>query len=170
MKNATAALTSAIDQLVPDTTPPLVTYTGNTGSYTVDQTVAIQCAASDPDGLGIASTTCSDVNGPAYSFGLGSHTYSASATEVSGNVGTGSTTFTVTVTFASLQNLVRMFSTDPDVTAGLNDKLAAAAASPNKKARDNQLDAFINQVNAQTGKALTATEAAVLIQLATVLK
>jgi GH35 family endo-1,4-beta-xylanase len=166
VKAATAALTSAIGQLERDTTPPLVTYIGNTGSYTVDQTVAIRCVPSDPDGLGIAFTTCAGVDGPAYSFGLGSHAYSASATEVSGNVGTGSTTFTVTVTFASLQSLVRMFSTDPDVTAGLNDKLAAAGGSANKTARHNQLNAFVNEVDAQTGKALTAAQAQTLSQLA----
>src|SRR5262249_9754987 len=151
VKTATAALTSAIDQLERDTTPPLVTYTGNAGSYTVDQTVSIQCAASDPDGMGVATTTCADVNGPAYSFALGSHTYTASATEVSGNTGTGSTTFTVTVTFKSLQALVTRFSTDPAVTAGLNDKLAAAAATHSQTVRDNQLAAFTNQVSAQTG-------------------
>jgi GH35 family endo-1,4-beta-xylanase len=169
VKNATAALTNALDQLEHDSTPPLVTYTGNTGSYTVDQTVAIQCVPSDPDGMGIASTTCADVNGPAYSFGLGSHVYSASATEVSGNVGTGSTTFTVTVTFASLQNLVGMFSSDPEVTAGLNDKLTAAGASAHKTPRDNQLSAFVHQVDAQTGKALTAAQAQILNQLAVAL-
>jgi hypothetical protein len=153
-----------------DSTPPLVAYAGNAGTYTVDQTVSIQCTASDPGGSGVASTTCADVDAPAFTLGLGTHSYRASATDVAGNSGVGSTTFTVTVTFTSLQNLVRMFSTDPDVTAGLNDKLAAAAASPDKNARDHQLNAFINQVNAQTGRALTATEAGVLIQLAKALQ
>ncbi|MBO0867298.1 MAG: endo-1,4-beta-xylanase [Micromonosporaceae bacterium] len=167
---ATAALTDAIDRLERDTTPPVVSYTGNAGTYTVDQTVSIQCGASDPDGFGIAATTCADISGAAYSFGLGAHGYSASATEVSGNVGTGSTTFTVTVTFTSLDNLVRRFSTDPEVTAGLGDKLAAAAGSSNPRARDNQLEAFINQVDASTGKALTTDQAAVLIPLAQALE
>jgi len=70
-----------------------------------------------------------------------------------------SITFTVTVTFASLQNPVRMFSTDPDVTAGLNEKLATAGASANKIPRDNQLNAFVNRVDAQAAKALTAAQA-----------
>jgi hypothetical protein len=56
------------------------------------------------------------------------------------------------------------------VTSGLNDKLAAAANAKNAKARGAQLDAFINQVRAQTGKALTADEAAVLISLADALR
>jgi hypothetical protein len=40
----------------------------------------------------------------------------------------------------------------------------------NAKARGNQLDAFENLVRAQTGKALTADEAAVLISLADALR
>ncbi len=154
-----------------DATPPEVTYTGNAGSYTVDQTVSIQCTASDPEpGSGVDSTTCEDVSGPAYAFGLGNHTFSASATDVAGNDGFGSTTFTVTVTFDSLANLVTRFSTDDSVTTGLTDKLAAAAAAKNAKARTNQLNAFENLVKAQTGKALTAEQAALLISLAEALK
>jgi GH35 family endo-1,4-beta-xylanase len=168
---ATASLNDAIAGLERDTTPPVVTYTGNAGSYTVDQTIAIHCAASDPSpGSGIASTTCADIDGPAYSFGLGSHTYSATAEDVAGNVGSGSTAFGVTVAFTSLANLVQRFSTDPDVTAGLTDKLAAAAASTNKTARDKQLQAFINQVRAQTGSALTPAQAQVLITLGEALR
>jgi GH35 family endo-1,4-beta-xylanase len=163
---ATASLNDAIAGLERDTAPPVVKYTGNAGSYTVDQTIAIHCAASDPSpGSGIASATCADINGPAYSFGLGSHTYSATAEDVAGNVASGSTAFDVTVTFTSVANLVQRFSTDPDVTAGLTDKLAAAAGSANKTPRDNQLRAFINQVRAQTGAALTPAQAQVLITL-----
>src|SRR5690349_21308928 len=154
-----------------DSRPPVITYTGNAGSYTVDQTVSIQCSASDPTpGSGLDSDTCSDVNAPAYTFALGSHTLSATAEDVAGNVGSGSTTFTVSVTFPSLANLVIRFSTNPDVTAGLNDKLAAAAAAKSAKTRGNLLDAFANQVRAQTGKALTAEQAAILLRLSDALR
>jgi GH35 family endo-1,4-beta-xylanase len=163
---ATASLDDAIAGLEYDTTPPVVTYTGNAGSYTVDQTIAIQCAASDPSpGSGIASTTCADINGPAYSFGLGSHTYTATAEDVAGNVGSGSTTFTVNVTYASLETLVSRFSTSADVASGLNDKLIAASLAKTTSARDKQLDAFENQLSAQTGKALTAEQAQILLTL-----
>jgi hypothetical protein len=154
-----------------DSRPPVITYTGNAGDYTVDQTVAIQCSASDPaPGSGLDSDTCSDVNAPAYTFALGSHLLSATAEDVAGNVGNGSTTFTVSVTFPSLEALVARFSTDPDVTAGLNDKLAAAAAARSARTRGNLLDAFGSQVRAQTGKALTAEQAALLLQLADALR
>jgi hypothetical protein len=152
-----------------DATPPEVTYTGNAGTYTVDQDVSITCAASDATS-GVDSSTCEDISGPAYSFGLGHHTFSASATDVAGNSGFGSTSFDVIVTFDSLANLVDRFSTSDDVTAGLTNKLAAAATAKNAKTRANQLDAFENQVNAQTGKALTAAQAALLISLAEALK
>ena len=73
------------------------------------------------------------------------------------------------MTFKSLQNLVSRFSTSADVTSGLNDKLDAASKAKGA-ARGNLLSAFTNQVRAQTGKALTADQAAVLIRLADALK
>ena len=154
-----------------DSVLPLVTYTGNAGAYTVDQNVSIHCAASDPTpGSGVASSTCADLDVPAYTLALGSHTLSATAEDVAGNVGSNSTTFTVGVTSASLQSLVARFSTNPDVTTGLNDKLTAAAAAKNAKTRGNILDAFANQVRAQTGKALTAEQAQLLLALAQTLR
>ena len=144
----------------------MVTYTGNAGSYTVDQTVAIHCAATDPSPeSGVASTTCADINGPAYSFGLGSHTYSASAEDVAGNIGSGSTTFTVEVTYPSLETLVSRFATSSDVAHGLNDKLTAASDARTTTARANQLDAFENQLGAQTGKTITTEQASTLVTL-----
>lgn len=141
--SATASVNDAIAGLERDTTPPVVTYTGNAGRYTVDQTISIHCAASDPSpGSGVASRTCADVDGPTYSFGLGSHTYSATAQDVAGNVGSGSTTFAVAVTYPSLERLVSRFSTSADVASGLNDKLIAASQAKTTTARDNQLYAF----------------------------
>ncbi|WP_345630256.1 glycoside hydrolase family 3 C-terminal domain-containing protein [Rugosimonospora acidiphila] len=152
-----------------DTATPQVAYTGNSGSYAIDQAVQIHCAATDPGGSGVAKTTCADLRGPAYTFGLGTHRYGATATDTAGNTGTGSTGFTVTVTYPSVEHLVREFSTRPSVASDLNDELNAAAASTGKKARDH-LSAFINQVHAQTGKALTANQAKVLTQSAQALE
>jgi hypothetical protein len=148
-----------------DSVAPVVSYTGNAGAYTVDQVIAIHCAASDPTpGSGLDSSTCADFSAPAYAVALGSHTLSASAQDIAGNTGSGKTTFTVSVTFVSLENLVAQFSTSTDVTAGLNDKLQAAAKS--KKDGAQQIRAFDNQVRAQTGKALTPAQAQVLVDLA----
>ena len=153
-----------------DATRPVVTYTGGR-SYTVDETVAVHCSASDPSpGSGIASDTCADASGPAYTFALGGHTLKATAKDVAGNTGSGTTTFTIVVTFPSLENLVTRFSTDPKVAKGLNDKLAAAANAKTSSVRGKQLNAFAKQVRAQTGKALTTEQAEVLIELADALR
>ena len=65
-----------------DTTPPVITYTGNAGSYSLLQTVSIHCSVVDPSpgsGVDASATHCADVVGPAYTFGLGSHTFNADA-------------------------------------------------------------------------------------------
>jgi hypothetical protein len=81
------------------------------------------------------------------------------------SVGAGTFEF-LTVNFASLKNLVSSFSSKPGITDALNDKLDDAAAASNANTRNNNLNAFINQVNAQAGKALTQEEADLLILLA----
>lgn len=96
-----------------DKTPPIVTYSGNAGSYTVDQTVAIKCMATDPlsNGVasGIAATSCQDIMAPAYSFPLGTNTVAAWAIDKADNLGSGSTGFTVLVTAGSLCVLTVQF-------------------------------------------------------------
>ena len=56
-------------------------------------------------GSGIASSTCADIVGPATGFGVGSHTFSATATDNVGLTGAASTTIDVTVTPTSLGDL-----------------------------------------------------------------
>ncbi len=147
-----------------DQTPPTVTYAGNAGAYTVDQTVSITCAAAD-NLSGVASSTCADIVGPAASFPLGSNTVSATATDNAGNVGTGSTTFTLQVTFASLCNLTEQYVTKQGIAHSLCAKLDAAAGGDGD-ANHGPLNAYVNEVQAQSGKALTAAQAAVLSRLA----
>jgi hypothetical protein len=81
--------------------------------------------------------------------------------------------FQVTQTIAGLMSLVNLWETKLGVAANMVAALQAAQAafaSGNAKMGDNQLQSFINQVQAQTGKSLTATQAALLIQYATSLK
>ncbi|GAA2748167.1 hypothetical protein GCM10009868_40220 [Terrabacter aerolatus] len=113
---------------------------------------------------------CTIITGPAYTFGLGSHALTATATDNAGNQGSATTTFNVKVSSVSLCNLVTQFSTSSDVAAGLCDKLPAAsqaAARGQSKTKSNILRAFDKQVSVQTGKALTSEQAAVLNNLAT---
>jgi hypothetical protein len=91
-----------------DETPPTVAFAGNTGSYTVDQQVAITCSAGDALS-GLASSTCQNVVEPAYQLGLGSHTLTAVAVDKAGNGAQASTTLTVSVTPASLCSLAEQF-------------------------------------------------------------
>ena len=111
-------------------TGPVVAYSGNAGSYTVDQTVAIHCSASD-SASGIASTTCAEITGPAYAFAPGANTFSASATDNAGNTSSSSTTFTVVESETSLQALVARFCGDAAAASGLQAKLNSMATAPN---------------------------------------
>jgi hypothetical protein len=160
--NSSSATVSGINV---DLTAPTVTYTGNAGTYTVDQQVSITCTASDQLS-GVASTTCQNISGPAYSFGLGQHGYSATATDKAGNTGSGSTSFTVTVTSTSLQHLINQFSTDPGVAASLDADVTQIANASNANAKAGALQGFTHLVQAQTGKSLTSAQAKTLITLA----
>ena len=154
-----------------DKSAPTVTYTGNAGTYSLTDQVSITCAATDALS-GIASTTCANVTGPAWSFGAGPHTSSATATDNAGNTGHGATTFTVGVTFAGLEALVSQFCTNPGIANSLNAKLQAAQSSKARgqtKTEQNQIGAFDNEVSAQTGKCLTPAQATLLIQFAAAL-
>ncbi len=150
-----------------DTTAPVVTYTGNRGTYTVDQTINITCAAYDALS-GISASTCANITGPAWSFGLGATSRSASATDVAGNTGIGSVSFTVIVTPASLANLITQFLGSNDAS-GLIAKVNAIVSAPNANAKNGALGAFNNQVDAKTGNPLTPAQAALLKQLAAAL-
>ena len=89
---------------LPDLTPPKITFAGNAGTYGVLGTVAITATATD-SGSGVASFGWTDVNAPAYTFGPGSHTLTATASDKAGNTTTATTTFAVTVTAADLSTL-----------------------------------------------------------------
>ena len=72
-------------------------------------------------------------------------------------------------TFADLKRLTLEYASDPTVAASLVDKLVAAedaAARGNTTAKTKALNAYVNQVNAQSGKALTAAQAEQLIRIA----
>lgn len=159
----------ASDTVKIDTTPPVVSYTGNAGTYSVADSVSITCSASDPSpGSGVANSTCQDISGSAYTFALGTNSYSASATDNAGNVGNGSAAFTVTVDPNSLSTLTQRWVTDPNTASALCAKLAAAQASVARgdtNSAENQLGAYRNQLSAQSGKNIPADKAQILSQL-----
>ena len=159
------SLEAGVTDINIDLTNPTVTYAGGKASYQVDEQVSITCTAEDALS-GVAATTCANVSGPAYSFGVGSHTFSASATDRAGNTGSGSVTFTVGVTYTSLCNLSQRFADSRGVGTALCALLRlaeAADAHNNSIVKKLSLQAYVLLVRAQTGKTLTATEAATLI-------
>lgn len=152
-----------------DGTPPLVRYDAHPATYTVDQTVAIGCTTTDATS-GIASTTCAPITGPAYSFALGTNTFSATARDWAGNGGSGSASFTVLASPESLAALVGRFVSGQRVVGSLTAKIGAIATAPNARAREGMLGAFDNELAAQAGKSLTAAQAAILERLAAALR
>jgi hypothetical protein len=150
-----------------DRTPPTVGYTGNAGLYLVDQAVAVDHHASDALS-GLAASSGQDAHGPAYAFPLGTTTLRATATDRAGNGASAAAAFEVRVTNASLCGLTRRFVTNAGIANSLCVKLtnaAAATARGNRTAAANQLGAYANEVRAQTGKAIAADKAAILLRL-----
>jgi DNA-binding beta-propeller fold protein YncE len=89
------------------------------------------------------------------------------------NANGNTVTTVVDVTFAGLVKLVKQFDTKPDVAAIMVATLEGAQAAANvgaAKLADALLQAFIDEVSEQSGKSLTAAQAAILIQYATALK
>lgn len=137
-----------------DATKPVIEFAGNAGSYTVDQSVAITCSATDALS-GIASEDCPGASGDAYTFGVGTTTLNATVLDLAGNSSALSTSFTVSVTSGSLCTLVQRWVTQRGVANSLCQQLNNWAYG-----------AFINHVRSQSGKFVPADKAAILIALA----
>jgi hypothetical protein len=165
--NAGNSASATVSGISIDLTAPTVTYTHNAGTYTVDQQVNIACTAAD-DLSGVAASTCADVTGPAYAFSLGANSFSASATDNADNEGSGSTSFTVAVNAGSLCSLTRQFAPG-DLGNSLCAKLGVIGKTQAKgkdQTAGNQIEAFVSEVEAQSGKALTPEQADILARLA----
>ena len=169
--NAGNAASVTVSGINVDKTAPTVTYSGNAGSYGVDQQVAINCTAGDSLS-GVASSSCEEVSAPAYTFALGENTFSATAIDIAGNEATNTVSFTVSVTNLSLCSMTKQFVSNKGIANSLCVKLenaAKEAAAGNTEPAMNMLQAYINEVAAQSGKALSAERAEILTRLATAL-
>ncbi|WP_258881578.1 OmpL47-type beta-barrel domain-containing protein [Paenibacillus sp. sptzw28] len=154
-----------------DLTPPHVQFQGE-DSYTIDQDIIISCTASDSVS-GIAGSPCATplLQAKAYNLAPGIHTVTATAEDAAGHRQAAEFSFTVSATFNSLGSLTDMFlgetgaSGANGIADALKKKLENASANALKgegaAARD-LLEAYMNQVTAQSGKALTDEQAAVL--------
>ncbi len=119
---------------------------------------------------GAVSVSCSPATGSA--FAIGTTTVQCSATDTQGN--TASAHFDVTVqtlsqATLSLASQVDAAAVPAGIRGGLDASLSAAAAAfdrGNTAAGANELRAFENKVNAQTGKAIDPATAASMIAAA----
>jgi len=133
-------------------------------TYTVDQTVVVACTPADALS-GIATSSCPAAVA-AHTLPLGTNTLSATAMDRAGNGHSASVNFTVEVTTGSLATLVPVLVPDAGVANALVAKLDAVAAARNATARAGQIQAFVNEVEAQAGKKISTPNAATLIRLA----
>jgi hypothetical protein len=148
-----------------DLTPPTIVFSGNVGTYTVDQTISITCEATD-DLSGIATTTCPDVaSGPATNYvgatATTTTTLTATAMDNAGNTATASTTFTVTVTGDGICRLSASMTTAEAICA----QVTSIVTAPNTTAKAGKVDAFDSFLAAQTGESIDAGQATLLSRL-----
>jgi uncharacterized protein YjiK len=164
-----------------DTAAPTVTYAGDAGTYPLLATVAITCGPADALS-GIATSTCQNENGPAWSFGAGEHTLSAQATDEAGNSASASATFNVTVKPADLCTLTTQFVHESVIyqTADLIKRIVVSALvtvacnavlgftpSANPAAKAKLIQAYGQAVQALAfGSWLTTSQATTLASLA----
>jgi hypothetical protein len=144
-----------------DTHPPLLSLPAD---ITVDATspagavVVFTATSSDDDGL-FYPVSCAPASGSM--FPIGTTTVSCQATDAAGNTASGSFLVTVETALDQLSDLIAEVQ-------GLGPGRSLAAKLQNVRARlragdtraaCNGLDSFVNEVRAQSGKSLSASEA-----------
>jgi hypothetical protein len=151
-----------------DLTAPVVTYSGNQSTYAITDQVTITCTPSDALS-GIASSTCQNIDQPAYDFGPGTYTFSASATDLAGNNGEGSVTFTVGISAEGLCTLTGEMVDNPRVASRLCAPLRLvelADAMHNRRLKIAAINSYKLLVTTQGGRSLTADQVKLLVGLA----
>ena len=161
---------SATQSVKRDTTGPVVSFTGNAGVYSVEQTVEIFCNASDPLS-GVASSTCgAPVTGLAYTFPLETPiTQFVTATDNAGNTSVATLVFTVDVTYDGVAALADQFSTKRSLDRNVTRTLASAEDADNAGAvlrAERKVDRFIAVVQRSSGRHLDPADADLLVMLA----
>jgi hypothetical protein len=127
----------------------------------------LQKVWADLDGVAVISGQVVDL----HTLALGSHTLTVYAIDKAYNQSSLSVTFNVDATIQRMMSSMYKFYGEGKFTKvaiykNLYNKLSLAQAALNKgqnKLVINHLNAFINEVQAQTGKSIDATAATVLI-------
>jgi Tol biopolymer transport system component len=166
--NTTVAAVAAVNI---DQTPPTITFTG-AHTYDIDGTVSVTCAAADALS-GIASSTCANVRSPAYLFGVGPNTITATVTDKAGNITTKSFIFTVTPTSGGIQKFTcgvlgngkEMHEFCEKLIEKLDGARKGAARGDTRK-RDAAIREFLQESSDQVGKLITAAQMVTLARVA----
>ncbi len=161
-----------------DAVAPTITITSPTAT-TYPHSAVIPLTYSATDAESAIASVVADLDGTPTSaatldlltLALGTHTFTVTATDVFGNSAMESVAFMITTTAGDLASSVSALYDAGSITkTGVRDSLLAKLTSAvksmdkgNDKAAMQQLNAFINEVTAQTGKAITADAAAILI-------
>ncbi|MDF2177067.1 hypothetical protein P2G88_02225 [Aliiglaciecola sp. CAU 1673] len=149
-----------------DLTKPDITFDGDR-NYDVAEQVVVGCSAVD-NLSGLAANDCANsplVNAPAYTFLVGTHPVSASATDLAGNRTDAASEFEVSVSFSGMSALIQRFVSHPGTQNSLTAKLNAAQRG-NGQSHANNLRALIRELEALRGKSHISDEHAnVLIRL-----
>jgi hypothetical protein len=153
---------------VRDTTPPVVTTSGNqTVPATSPGGAQVTFTASATDLVdGSVTATCAPASPSVFAIGV--TTVACSATDAHHN--SGSSTFTVTVLSPEQVTeilIAQAMALGFQQASNLLTNLLKSLDKNNTAAACSQLAAFISQVKAQSGKSLTVQEAASLIEAAT---
>jgi len=150
-----------------DKTGPTIGVERNAGTYTVDQTLNIGLVVTDATS-GVASQSHTSIAGPAYTYQTGTNTITVTAIDKAGNVSSKPVTFLISPDTSGISKLVEKMCTNSGVAGSLRQQLASiqeALAKGNSNALAGKVKAFVNHVQAQTGKSISAENARLLIDL-----
>ena len=162
---------------ITDTTPPVITVNApeaktylNGDSFALDffatdDIAGVKSVTAELDGVEVTNGQVIDLH--IYLTGS-THTLEVTATDKAYNVASTSVTFTVETTVESMMSVLTSLYEDSEISSadvyyGLMDKLQAAAKAKEPGTAVNMLNAFVNQINAQNGKAITPEAANLLI-------
>src|SRR5262249_32469837 len=107
---------------------------------------------------GVQQTISQGATIPLYTLPLGSHVLIVTASDLAGNTSSQTVQFQTTTSIQSLQVLITQFTND-----GWIDN-AGIANSLQSKLSANNLEAFVNEVQAQSGKHIIAQYANYLLR------
>lgn len=147
---------------------PVINITGLAdGTYSDSENVTPVVTLSDASSGVDSSKTTVTLDGnsvqsgttiPLYTLSLGTHTFIVNSTDLAGNTSSCTVTFQITTSVESLKSLVTNFAKAQWIDNAGN------ANSLESKLNDNQLNALVNEVKAQSGKHITSEAANYLLR------